>query len=452
MKHPSIPAPPKPDCFAAALQFFSEDLLDEVICSTRLVGPPRHRKVPRAKVAQMMIAAGLLGQHSFSDAWRALSDFYPGLEQPSDTALTLARQRLGVAPLLCLAQQVVRPLATPRSSSKSFYQGRRLIAFDGTTLSMPDTSANFKAFGGPSNQHGPCGYPQLRMLALCELGTHALLKWLIKPYGCSENSMAHTLVEHLQPRQLLLLDAAFFSFRLWQAVRQRKTHLLCRLQAGPTLKPIRYLKDGSYLAKIYPSSTDRLADRGGKIVRVIAYHHNDPKRARCKEPTRLVTSLLNPHVCPAKELIELYHERWEEELAFSELKTRLNGRKVHLRSKKPGLVMQEVYGLLLAHYAVRKIMVEAAQKESIEPTRLSFTKAFRTLVLRLPKSWGLDEAGLVVWYDHLLMEIGKCQLPERRNRVYPRVVKATRSKFPSKKKDEHQGCRLKPFREHVVIT
>src|SRR5205823_8553341 len=203
---------------------------------------------------------------------------------------------------------------------------RRLVGLDGTTLAMPDSPANARAFGYARNQHGASGFPQLRLLALCELGTHALVRWLIKPFAVSEVPMAYGLVRHLQADQLLLLDANFFAFRLWNAVRQRGTHLLARAQNGPILKPLRLLSDRSYLSRIYASAADRRHDRHGVDVRVIAYTHADPNRVCCGLRARLVTSLLDPIACPACELILLYHTRWEHEQAFDELKTHLNGR------------------------------------------------------------------------------------------------------------------------------
>src|SRR6185437_11774980 len=224
----------------------------------------------------------------------------------------------------------------------AFYKGLRLLGLDGTTLSVPDTPANARAFGYARNQHGGSGFPQLRLLALCELGTHALVRWLIKPFATSEVPMADVLVRHLGPDQLLLLDANFFSFRLWQAVGGRGAALLARVQRGPLLQPVLRLSDGSYLAQIYASTADRRADRGGVPVRVLAYTHNDPARVGCGKPARLVTSLLDPGAFPAGELIELYHTRWEQELALGELKTHLNGRKVDVRSRTPAGVAQEV--------------------------------------------------------------------------------------------------------------
>lgn len=450
MKHPTIPARARPEHFAGLFEIFPDELVDQAVRSTRLIGPPRQCSVPRRAVAWLLIAAGLLGRASFGAAWRSLRDFNPALQQPTDARLALARQRLGVAPLAYLARHAVRFLATPPNCPTAFYRGLRLVAFDGTTLRMPDTPANAKAFGYAGNQHGASGFPQLRLLALCELGTHALVHWLIKPNRTSEVPMADVLVRHLQPDQLLLLDANFFSFRLWQAVRGRQAHLLARVQKGPLLTPLQTLPDGSALAKIDASTADRLADRDGTVVRVIAYTQNDPQRVHAGKTARLVTSLLDAQAHPARELIELYHQRWEEELAFAELKTRLNDRKVEVRSKSPAGVVQEVHGLLLAHYVVRALMSRAAEPAKVAPTALSFTETLRIVLLRLPGVGCKRGPELARWFAELLQEIGQARLRPRRSRGYPRVVKGGRARFPSKKPG-HEGTRLKPFAKHVLI-
>lgn len=449
MAHCTPPLPSVPDRCAALFAWFPEDLVHQAVRATRLGGPPRTRQLPRFLVLWLLIALGLLGRWSLRSTWRYLRRYRPELPEPSDSALAQARQRLGIAPLADLARRAVRWLADPGPHPDAFYHGRRLVAFDGTTLSLPDTPANARVFGYARNQHGVAGFPQLRLLALCELGTHALVRWLLKPFGTSEVPMADALVRYLEPDQLLLLDANFFSFRLWQAVRARGTHLLARVQAGPLLTPVQGLADGSYLAQIYPRTADRLRDQHGVVVRVIAYTHRDPHRVGYGQRHRLVTSLLDPVASPAPELIDLYHRRWEEELAFDELKTHLNDRKVDVRSQTPAGVVQETYGLLLAHYLLRAMMAEAATRAGVDPRRLSFTQTLHILVIRLPEA---PAAGPIppAWYAGLLAEIGRQQLRPRRDRLYPRVLKGGRSRYPCKK-PHHRGRRTQPFRETIVM-
>lgn len=450
MAHSTRSEPALPDRFAALFQFFPEDLVRQAVGATRLGGAPRDRQVPRFLVVWLLLAVGLLGRWSIAAAWRSLRRYRSDLPQPSDSALAQARQRLGVAPLAFLVRRVVTWLAEPVSCPGAFYRGLRLLALDGTTLSLPATSANGRAFGYARNQHGASGYPQLRLLALCELGTHALVRWLIKPCATSEIPMAHALIRYLEPDQLLLLDANFFSFRLWQAVRRRGAHLLARVQNGPLLRPQQLLADGSYLTTIYASTADRLRDRNGVVVRVIAYTHNDPQRTGHGRRHRLVTSLLDPVAYPAGELIALYHRRWEEESAWDELKTHLNDRKVDLHSRTPAGAVQETHALLLAHYLLRTLMARAASAAGAAATDLSFTDTLRILLIRLPEAPPADGPGLAAWYGRLLEEIGRQRLRPRRDRICPRVVKAGRNKFPTKKK-LHRCQKTKPFEEVIVM-
>jgi hypothetical protein len=451
MRHSTPTEPAVPDRFAALLQFFPEGLVRQAVGATRLGGAPRTRQLPRFLVLWLLLAVGLLGRWSIAAAWRCLRRYRPDLPQPSDSALAQARQRLGVAPLAFLVQRVVRWLADPVACPDAFYHGMRLVGMDGSTLSLPDTPANAHAFGYANNQHGASGFPQIRVLALCELGTHALIRWLVKPFATSEVPMAHVLVRHLEADQLLLLDANFFSFRLWQAVRGRGAHLLARVQYGPLLHPHQRLADGSSLTTIYACTADRRHDRDGVVVRVIAYTHNDPHRTGCGRRHRLVTSLLDPVACPARELIALYHRRWEEESAFDELKTHLNDRKVDLHSRTPAGVVQETHALLLAHYLLRTLMARAATTTGATPTELSFTDTLRILLIRLPEAPPPSAGqGLAAWYDGLLQEVGRQRLRPRRNRICPRVVKGGRNKFPVKKK-QHRCQKTKPFEEVIVM-
>jgi hypothetical protein len=197
------------------------------------------------------------------------------------------------------------------------------------------------------------------------------------PYTVSEIELARSVVARLRPQMLCLADRNFFSYALWSQAADTGADLLWRMKSNAVLPCHQRLEDGSYLSKIYPSSEDRRRDRGGRVVRVIEYTLEgveDP------EPLyRLLTTLLDPELAPAQELAALYHERWEIETAFDELKTHLRGRGIVLRSKTPELVRQEFYGLLLAHYALRGIMHEAALHADLDPDELSFVHTVRVV-------------------------------------------------------------------------
>ena len=229
----------------------------------------------------------------------------------------------------------------------AFYRGGRLMGLDGTVFDVPDTPANARTFGRPTCGRAEGAFPQVRVLALCELGTHAVCGLAIKPLCHGESSMVDSLLNQLGPGMLLIWDRGFFSYKLIRSVCQRAP-TCWRGKSNTILEPLRRLDDGSYLAKIYPDAGDRRHDRRGLMVRVIEYTHDDPHRPGAGERHRLITDLLNPKDLPAHEAPIVYHERWEEELALDEIKTHLNGRAVPIRSKTPAGVVQEIYGMILA--------------------------------------------------------------------------------------------------------
>ncbi len=226
------------------------------------------------------------------------------------------------------------------------------MAMDGFVLDLPDTPENEKVFGRPGSGRAPGAFPQVRVLALCETGTHVLWRCLIKSIRIGEVTMAHGLLRYLDEGMLLLWDRGFFSYQTIQEVLNRHAHLLARVKNGLIFRPIRCLSDGSYLAKVYLSACHRRKDQDGIEVRIIEYTFDDPGRPGNKVMHRLLTTFLDETLDPAVTLIELYHERWEEELTIDELKTHQRERPV-LRSQTAIGVLQEIYGLLLGHYVVR---------------------------------------------------------------------------------------------------
>jgi hypothetical protein len=307
----------------------------------------RRRRLPADSVIWLIIAMALFAADSIPKVWRRL---HPTRDhpEPTDSAFSQARRRLGVAPLRHLFLETARPMATHQTVGAS-YRGWRLMGLDGTTLDLPDTPDNARTFGRPTTGRAEGAFPQVRLLALCELGTHAVCGLAIKPLCHGEPSMVGQLLDHLGPGMLLIWDRGFFSYELISAVVHRGVHLLARVKSNTILRLIRRLADGSYLAKIYPSAADRRRDMRGLLVRVIEYTHDDPNRPGAGERHRLITDLTNPDDMPAREAPLVYHERWEEELAFDEIKTHLSSRAVPIRSKTPAGVVQEIYGLMLAH-------------------------------------------------------------------------------------------------------
>jgi hypothetical protein len=324
------------------------------------------------------------------------------------------------------------------------------MAVDALTVDLPDTPANERAFGRPGNARSAGAFPQAQVLGLLEVGTHVFWRWVVRGCHVDETLMVPPVLKYLTREMLLLWDRGFASFQLVRQVVEQGAHLLARWKNNRILTPIRRLTDGSYLACIYASESDRKAKRHGILVRIIEYTLEDPTRAGHREKHRILTTLLDEKLHPAKTLVELYHVRWEEELSIDELKTHEMERPT-LRSQTPAGVVQELYGLLLAHYVLRTLMFQAAGQAKVSPLRMSFTGTLKILRCRLPEC-PRSSTGRNLWWQRLLEEIAEEQIPPRRNRVNPRVIKRQQSKWPKKRPHHRQTPQpTRPFRDSVVI-
>jgi hypothetical protein len=256
---------------------------------------------------------------------------------------------------------------------------------------VADTEANRAEFGVPGSSRGETAFPQLRLVALVENGTHVLFGACLGRYAEGETTLARGALAALRPGMLCLADRYFFGHALWRAAAETGADLLWRVKRSLRLPRETVLPDGSYLTTVYPSAKDRRHRTGGVRLRVVEYRLEGITDA---EPFyRVVTTILDPRQAPAAELASLYHERWEIEVALAELKTGLRGARVVLRSKTPELVRQEVWGLLLAHFAVRGLMHEAALQADEDPDRLSFSHAVRVIRRKVPLFAALSPSG-----------------------------------------------------------
>jgi hypothetical protein len=421
-----------------------------VQAALRATGQHQRRcpRLPKWFMVWFVIALGLFCTDRYCQVYKWLQR-WRRRGTPGRSTLCEARQRLGVAPLRVLADRVVGLQATPKTPG-AFYQGMRLMALDSFVLDVADSPANDRTFGRPGSHRSPAAFPQVRVLSLCEVGSHILWKNLVKPHARSEVVMARYLLRFLEEGMLLLWDRSFLSYAHVQQVQGRQAHLLARIKKNLVFTPIRRLHDGSFLAKLYPSAAHRQRDEAGIVVRILEYTFDDPGRAGSGEPHRLLTTLLDAHRHPAKRLIVLYHERWEEELTIDEFKTHLRERPV-LRSETPAGVVQEVYGLLLGHYVVRKLLCEAAATTGVGPRQLSFTGALKILRCRLPEV-PKQGRGLERWFADLVAEVAEEVLEERRDRVNPRVIKRKMSNWKKKRPEHrHYPQPTKKFRQSVVI-
>ena len=347
----------------------------------------RERDLPAHVVVYYAIALGLYLHSSYREVLRCLLEGVQWLLDPAvalkvagNSGISQARTRLGWEPLRQLHDEVVKPIAVAATKG-AWYRGLRLVSVDGSTLEVADESANSKAFGRPGASRGQSAFPQLRFVSLVENGTHVLFGTQMGPYSSGEITLAKGVLSALRKGMLCLADRQFFGFELWQQARATGADLLWRIKINARLPREQPLADGSYLSRIYRTDSDRRHQRNALSVRVIEYRLQGVSDA---EPIyRLLTSLLDPAQAPATELAALYHERWEIETALAELKTHLRGAKIVLRSKTPDLVRQEFYGLMMAHFAVRGLMHEAALKADTDPDQLSFLHAVRVIRRKL---------------------------------------------------------------------
>ena len=344
----------------------------------------RKRKLPAYLMTYYVIALGLLTSVGTREVLRRLLDRHRSErrwsgELASEAAITKARQRLGVEPLRRLFDEYVRPIAT-RVIKSAWYRTWRVVTLDATTLAILDTEENEKRFGRPAASRGSSAWPRLRLAALLENGTRVLFAAAFDAYRVGEAVLARRLVERLEPGMLCLADRGFYGFTLWTAAAARGADLLWRVQKSVTLPKGEQLSDGSYLSLIYANRGHH--KRGTpRVVRVISFTVTLKGKS---EAYRVITTILDPRKAPALELARLYASRWTIETTFRELKVQQRDRHLLLRSKLPDLVEQDVYGLLLAHFGVRRLMCESATEQGLEPSELSFSHALHVIIQRLP--------------------------------------------------------------------
>jgi len=343
----------------------------------------RERDLPAHVVVYYIIALALYMQSSYREVLRCLLEGIQWLKSPETkvnitgkSGISQARTRVGFLPLKQLHDEVIRPIGSRRTRG-AWYRDWRLVSMDGSTLDVADTESNRNAFGKPGASRGQAAYPQIRFVSLVENGTHVLFGTQMDRYGTGEVPLAEAAIEYLEQGFLCLADRLFYGFGLWRKAHSTGAELLWRIKKNIVLPCEKRLPDGSYLSRIYPTVKERRNKANGVAVRVIEYRLEGVQGS--EEIYRLMTTILNPDKAPAKELATLYQERWEIETAFDELKTHLRGPRIVLRSKTPELVRQEFYGLVLAHFAVRGLMHEAALTEDVDPDRLSFVHSVRVV-------------------------------------------------------------------------
>ena len=362
------------------------DVLDAHECNSQRV-----RSFPAVVVTYYCIALSLYPEAAYEEVFAAVSQglaWAAGASEPSrvsSASISVARAKIGAAPLQELVRRCCAPMAEPRFHPEAFYCGRRVVAMDGSNFELPDEIDNEAHFGRPGSRTGVAGYPQAQCAVLVECATHAILAANLGPYRAGEWEICKPLLAALGPGMLCLADRGFNGHEHWSLARQTGAELLWRCVSNRVLPRTKELADGSFLSVIEPSGVSRAQARERSIVvRVIEY--GLPGLPDAQPRYRLLTTLLNPDEAPALELAALYHQRWQVEAVFDELKTHLLKSRRVLRSKTAELVRQEFYGWVLAHYAVRWLLHQGATRHRMPHEILSFTSHVQLLRREQPLS------------------------------------------------------------------
>lgn len=376
---------------------FDRDLIEEVLNRTGC-RKKRSRRLPAHVMIRYVIAMGLFFAESYDEVMRRLVGNPRGLGSwiddwrvPTASAITRARQRLGAEPLKALFERAAVPLAGPGTKG-AWLARRRVMAIDASSFDVADPPANVERFARMGSGPKASAYPKPRVAALAECGTHAIVAASLGSCRTGERTLMAGLADAVDAGTLVTADAGLYSFELFNAFAATRADLALRVGASVSIGHVRWLADGSYLALIYrpglrADQRQRLVEQAragtevpadtARLVRVVEY--TVPERNPDGELIVVVTTITDPHEVPALDLAGAYHQRWEEESVLDELKTDLRGRGEVFRSKTTDLVEQQMWGLLLAHYAIRALSHDAADPAGYDPDRMSFLKGLRVV-------------------------------------------------------------------------
>lgn len=367
------------------------ELLNQYGCNTQ-----RKRSFPAVAGVYYCMALSLYPEAAYEEVFAAVAQglaWAARAAQPARVAkssISALRTRIGAAPLKALHERACLPLADATTHPHAFYAGLRLMAIDGSHFEIADEARNVAAFGRPGSRTGFAAYPQAQCAVLVECATHAIVAAQLGAYRQAEWALCEPLLEHLTPDMLCLADQGFDGYARWQAAQATGAQLLWRCRVNRELPVITPLADGSYLSVLYPDVKSRRMRSGEVVVRVIDYALPGVAASTTGQKNqgryRLLTTLLDPSTAPALELAQLYHQRWEVEAVFDELKTHLGQGRRTLRSKTPEGVEQEFYGWVLAHYAVCWLMHQANSGQRLAQRCLSFTGHVQLLRRAQPHS------------------------------------------------------------------
>ena len=439
--------------FEALTQILPQTLIERILegCSAN---EERTRKLPAVLTVWLVILMHLFSNIGLQAVLvrvargsRLLAGL--GVEALANKAsISKARYRLGSLPLQCLFEIFCQPLATPETKG-AFQFGLRLVAIDSTLEHAADTPDNLAFFGTAYNS---LAFPLVRCLYLCECGTHAIFDAIFSPFLEGDKRHAVTLLRSVTADMLVMWDRGLYTLKMVREVLEQGSHVLCRLSEPIQPEFKRRLRDGSFLALIFPTQNRHQIRQEAITVRVLEYTFHDPNRPGHGDIHRLLTTLLDPIAYPARDLICLYHERWEIELVIDEIDTHQRLLSNPLRSHQPEGIIQELYGVLIAHYLVRAVMHQSAQVHDLDPDQLSFINAVRLITDAVADfQLIMPELHPQLW-QRLLSDLAHFRLPPRDNRINPRVLKKKQSKYLVKRpQHEHPPQPARTFRESVVL-
>lgn len=362
---------------------FPVELVDRVI-DQYWCREQRVRALPTRLVFYFVLALCLFPQESYQSALKILLGAFGRQADerrvPAIGAIVKARRRLGSEPVETIVRAVIQPVAD-RQTLGAWYRDWRLTAFDGTTFTVPDSEENDREFGRPGSGRGEgkTAYPQLQAACLVELGTHAVFDARLDAYAAAETMLIEEMFPALRPGMLVLADRHVYSFHRWRRAAATGADLLWRVPSNLTLRPVEHRPDGSYIAEVIPPAKSGMVS---SRIRVVEYKLPNVQDGK-DELYRLVTTVLDHDQAPAKELAALYHERWDVEGFFKQIKSvQLNDARI-FRSKSPDGVRQEFWAHLAVHYATTRIIVDAAQHAGLDPDRISHKNTVRIIRSRI---------------------------------------------------------------------
>jgi Insertion element 4 transposase N-terminal/Transposase DDE domain len=400
------------------------EMVDEALAQTRTV-QSRVRDLPSRVVVYLLLAACLFPELGYPGVWRKLTAGLAGLPvaAPTPSALLQARRRVGAGPLRFLFDLLRGPAAV--TGGGTWWRGLLVCAIDGTILTVPDGPANLARFTKGGGSHGGTGYPQVRLLALVACGTRTLIDAVFGPASKGETSYAPDLLRSLRQGMIVLAGRNFAAGKLIAAIAATEADVLVRVKNGRKLPALRRYRDGSYLSVL-----------GSTQVRVIEAQITIATSAgRRAGIYRLATTLLDHRAYPAADLIMLYHQRWQIETAYLELKSALLGGRV-LRARTPAGIDQEIYALLVTYQILRTAMADAtACLPGTDPDRASFTIAWQTARDQLTQAAGIIAGTVIDLTGTIGRHVLAGLLPARRLRLSPRIVKRAISKYQARGPD-----------------